>query len=745
MTPSPQPIPGQDLVGQPVDRVDSRAKVTGAALFTAEHALPGLTQAVLVTSTIASGRIATIHTARAEKMRGVLLVMTHLNAPKLAEKGQAGVVPPAGRILNLLQDDRVVYNNQPVALVVADSLEHAQDAARAVRIVYAEYRAELDFNLAKAACYAPKDARGQAADSARGDDPAGWNNAGSGVDVIYRTPMEHHNPMEPHGTIAHWEGEQLTLYDSSQNVSGVKATVAMRFGLPPGNVRVICPFVGGGFGSKGSAWSHVVLAAMASRQVGRPVKLVLDRPQMFGMVGYRPLTEQRMQLGAAADGRLTAVRHDVIASTSFQEDWMEPAALITRMLYSSDSLQTSHRLARLNYGTPTFTRGPGISSGSFALECAMDELAYTARLDPIALRLINHAERDPGNGLPWSSKALRQCYAAGAERFGWAARNPAPRSMRDGHLLVGWGMASATYPAHRSPASARVRILPDGSALVQSGTHDLGTGTYTVMSQIAAEALGLPLAKVRFELGDTSLPVAPGAGGSQSVASVGPAVQAAALAARESLLALAKADPESPLYAAGPEEMGLEAGWMFRKSAPQRREGVAALLARHGGQSLDVIRDSRPGAEEKAFSMHSFGAVFAEVNVDPDLGIITVPRLVGAYGVGRLMNRKTGHSQLMGGMVWGLGMALLEKTEMDPRTGRAVNGNLADYHVPANADIHAIDIIVVDETDPHINSLSAKGIGEIGVVGVAAAIGNAVFHATGKRIRDLPITLDKLI
>jgi len=317
--------------------------------------------------------------------------------------------------------------------------------------------------------------------------------------------------------------------------------------------------------------------------------------------------------------------------------------------------------------------------------------------------------------------------------------------MRDGHLLVGWGMASATYPAHRSPASARVSILPDGLALVQSGTHDLGTGTYTVMSQIAAEALGLPLAKVRFELGDTRLPVAPGAGGSQSVASVGPAVQAAALAAREKLLALAQADPESPLYSAGPEEMILEAGWLFRKSSPQRREGVAALLARHGGLSLEATRDSRSGAEREAFSMHSFGAVFAEVHVDPELGIITVPRLVGAYGVGRLMNRKTGHSQLMGGMVWGLGMALLEKTEMDPRTGRAVNANLADYHVPTNADIHAIDIIVVDENDPHINSLGAKGIGEIGAVGVAAAIGNAVFHATGKRIRDLPITLDQLI
>jgi xanthine dehydrogenase YagR molybdenum-binding subunit len=365
-------------------------------------------------------------------------------------------------------------------------------------------------------------------------------------------------------------------------------------------------------------------------------------------------------------------------------------------------------------------------------------------MDPIALRLRNYAEASPDNGRPWSSKSLRQCYAAGAERFGWARRNPEPRSMRDGRWLLGWGMATATYPAHRSAASASARILPDGSALVQSGTHDLGTGTYTVMAQIAADALGLPLEKVRFELGDTSLPEAPVSGGSQSVASVAPAVQAAALAAREKLVALALADPQSPLHGADPGEIVIERGWMARRSAPARRESVADLLTRHGA-GVEAAADSRPGDEAHAFAMHSFGAVFVEVKVDPDLGIITVPRIVGAYGVGQLMNRKTGHSQLMGGIVWGIGVALLEKTELDPRTGRAVNGNLAEYHVPVNADVGSIEIIVVDETDPHINPLSAKGIGEIGIVGVAAAIGNAVYHATGRRVRDLPITLDKLL
>jgi len=736
--------PGPGLVGQAVDRVDGHAKVTGTAVYSAEHDLPGMTHAVLVTSTIPCGRILSILTARAEKMSGVALVMTHLNAPRLPESGQAGVNPPAGRILNLLQDDRIHYNNQPIALVVADTLEHAQDAARAVQVAYAPALAELDFAKAKAAAHAPGKVR-EPADSERGDFTAGWNRATHRIDAVYTTPVETHNPMEPHATIASWDGEQLTVYDSTQYITGVKTTVAKRLGLEPGRVRVICPFVGGGFGCKGSTWSHVLLAAMATRQTGHPVKLVLDRPQMFGMVGYRPMTEQHLRLGATADGRLTAVGHDVIAGTSFQEEWLEPSAIVTRLLYASDSQRTSHRLAPLHYGTPTFTRGPGFASGSFALETALDELAWAARLDPIALRVKNDAPMDLDKGLPWSSKSLRQCYEAGAERFGWARRNPAPRSMRDGRWLVGWGMATATYPAHRSPASASARILPDGSAVVQSGSHDLGTGTYTVMTQIAADALGLPLAKVRFELGDSALPEAPVSGGSQSMASVGPAVQAAALAARAKLVALALGDPQSPLHGASPEDIAVKDGRMYLKSAPERRETYAACLARQGGQGVEATLETRPGAEAKAFSMNSFGAVFAEVKVDPDLGIITVPRIVGAYGVGRLVNRKTGHSQLMGGIIWGIGMALLERTDMDLVTGRAVNGNLAEYHLPVNADVGSIDIIVVDETDPQINALGAKGIGEIGVVGVAAAIGNAVFHATGKRIRDLPITLDKLV
>lgn len=508
---------------------------------------------------------------------------------------------------------------------------------------------------------------------------------------------------------------------------------------------MLCPFVGGGFGSKGGTWSHVMLAAMAAKQTGTPVKLALERTQMFGPVGSRPMTEQRMRLGAAAGGKLKALLHDTVSSNSYVLDFSEPCTTISKSLYATETLQTTQRMATMNVGAHTYMRAPGESSGSFALECSLDELAYALKIDPIALRLQNHADQDPEKNLPFSSKSLRQCYQIGAERFGWARRTPEPRSMRSGRMLVGWGMASATYPVNRDAAKASALIRADGTALVRSGTHDLGTGTYTIMTQIAAEALGLPVAKVRFELGDTLQPAAPGAGGSKTTASVGPAVYVAAKAAREKLVALAIADRASPLAGLAPEAVLAEDGWLIDRQRPERREAMVTIIARHGGAAIEAHSDEQPGEERRQYAMHSFGAVFVEVHVDPDLGTIRVPRVVGVYGVGRLMNQKTGHSQLMGGIVWGLGMGLMEKTEMDWRNGRAVNANLADYHVPVNADIGIIDVSVVDEDDPHVNLLGAKGIGEIGIVGVAAALGNAVFHATGKRVRELPITLDKLI
>jgi xanthine dehydrogenase YagR molybdenum-binding subunit len=734
------------IIGAPVNRTDGWAKVSGSARYTAEHPVAGLAHAVLATSTVPAGRVARIDTAGAGEVPGLLLVMTHENAPRLPEATRSGKLePPSGRVLSLLQDDAIHYNNQPVAVVVADTLEHARDAAARLSIEYEQAGAMLDFDVAKLAPHPPDKVLGEAADTRRGDLQGGLLSGSVRLDRTYGTPWESHNPLETHATIAAWDGDQLTLYDSTQYVMGVQETVAAILGIAPEKVRVLCPYTGGGFGCKGSVWSHVVLAAMAARQAGRPVKLVLGRGQMFGPVGMRPVTEQRIRLAAMTDGRLTASSHDVLAATSMIEDWIEPCALVTRMMYESPNQETSHRLARMNIGTPTFMRAPGEATGSFALESAMDELAYELGIDPLALRLANYTERDPGKQLPFSSKSLRQCYEVGAERFGWSARNPQPRSMREGGQLVGWGMATATYPANRSAASASATMLGDGRVVARSATHDLGTGTYTVMTQVLADAVGVPLGQASFELGDTKMPQAPVSGGSTTVASVASAVQAAGEALRKKLVGIANADPRSPLFGATPDQVGAGDGALYLLADPARRETMAQVVARHGQGPVEASADAAPGDEKKHYSMHSFGAVFVEVRVDELLGEIRVPRVVGVYGVGNLLNRKTGYSQLMGGIVWGLSMALFEETLIDKRLGGAVNGNLAEYHVPTNADIGMIDVQVVAEDDPHINPLGAKGIGEIGITGVAAAVANAVYHATGRRVRELPITLDKLL
>jgi xanthine dehydrogenase YagR molybdenum-binding subunit len=739
-----------NLIGAPINRSDGWAKVSGAARYAAEHPVAGLAHAVLVTSTIPSGRIARIDASGASQVPGLLLALTHENAMALPPETRAGKLsPPIGRVLSLLQDDAIHYNNQPVAVVVADTLEHAREAAARLHVEYESAPAVLDFELARQSAHAPDKVLGEDPDTRRGNLHGGLLTGSARHDAVYTTPFESHNPLEPHATIAAWDGDHLTLYDSTQYIKGVQQLVAATLGIGPDQLTVLCPFTGGGFGCKGSVWSHVVLAAMAARQAARAVKLVLDRAQMFGPVGMRPVTAQRMRLAALPDGRLTATSHDVVSCTSMIEDWTESCALVTRMMYESPNQQTSHRLARMNLGTPTFMRAPGEATGTFALESAMDELSVELGIDPVQLRLQNYTARDPDKQLPWSSKSLRQCYELGAQRFGWSQRDPQPRSMRDGRQLVGWGMASATYPMRRMAASCTVVLLADGSAIARSATQDLGTGTYTVMTQVAAEALGVPLARMRFELGDSRLPYAPVSGGSMTVASVASAVQAAAGALRQKLIGLASADPASPLFGALPVDVGAVDGWLFVRADRARREPMADIVARHGQgaamRGVEATAEAAPGEEKQKYSMHSFGAVFVEVHVDEDVGHIRVPRVVGAYGVGKLINRKTGHSQLMGGIVWGLGMALFEETLIDQRVGRAVNGNLAEYHVPVNADIGTIDVQVVDEDDPHINPLGAKGIGEIGITGVAAAVANAVYHATGRRVRDLPITLDKLL
>lgn len=732
-------------IGAPINRTDAWAKVSGAAHYTAEHRVEGLTHAVLVTSTIPSGRVLRIDDSAAREVPGLLLVMTPQNAMRLPKETRDGKIqPPIGRRLTLLQEDDVYYNNQPIAVVVADTYEHAREAAARLHIEYERKDAVLDFEQAKQSLHPPEKVLTEDTDTRRGDLADGLLASSVRLDATYTTPIEHHNPLETHATIAEWDGDKLTVHESTQYMKGVQRILAAIFGIPPENVTAICPYTGGGFGSKGSVWSHAPLTAMAAKMLGRPVKLSLDRNNMFGPVGQRPNTEQRFRLGAKEDGSLLASGHDTIAYTSMIEDWIEPCGIVTRMMYESPHQQTTHRLACMNLGTPTFMRAPGEATGTYALECAMDELAYELGMDPLALRLKNYTEKDPGKDLPWSSKSLRQCYEIGAERFGWKDRKPQPRSMKRGDKLVGWGMATATYPTNRSPGECSATLLPDGTALFRSATQDLGTGTYTVMTQIAAHAIGLKVEQVRFELGNSQMPESPVSGGSTTVASVGPAVQAAGHALRLKLIGIAAASEASPLSGVAADQVGVENGELYLLADPARRESMATIVARHG-EPVEVTAKAEPGDEKKKYSMHSFGAVFAEVTVDEELGEIRVPRVVGVYGVGKLMNEKTGYSQLMGGIVWGIGLALFEETLIDGRAGRAVNGNLAEYHVPTNADIQGIDVQIVDEDDPHVNPLGAKGIGEIGITGVAAAIANAVYHATGKRVRDLPITLDKVM
>jgi xanthine dehydrogenase YagR molybdenum-binding subunit len=738
-------------VGAPINRVDGRLKVTGGAKYAAEFAVPHVAHAVMITSTIAKGRIRRMDTSAAEKAPGVLAVLTPENAPKLPGAqpqpgGQGGRGGPTMRVPTVLQDDLVRYNGQPIGVVVADTFEQAMAAVGLVKVTYAEEKPDLDIATAP---HAPAEATHPVGNSRRhslkGDTAKGLADADVKVDHTYTTPFENHNPMEPHNTLATWEGDKLTLYDSTQGIFSVKNSVARMFGIPPENVRVVSYFTGGGFGSKGGPWSHVFLSAMAAKQVSRPVKLVATRRQMFGPTGGRAHTSQRVTLGAKKDGSLTLVRHLTTATTSTLEDFLESSGMATRILYESPNIETDHDLVRMNVGSPTFMRAPGESTGSFVLESAMDELAVALGMDPVELRLENYAEKDPESGKPWSSKSLRECYRVGAERFGWSKRTPKPRSMSDGRWLIGYGMATATYPARQQAASCVARILPDARALVRAGSQEIGCGTYTIMVQVAADALGLPVERVRFELGDTDMPPTPASVGSGTASSTGPAVNAAAMAARQKLVQMAIADAASPLHGAREDDVRAADGRLSLASDSSKSETFEALIARNGGQPIEARVDLKPTPDQQQYSMHSFGAVFSEVRVDRDLGLVRVPRVVGVYGGGKILNQKTAKSQMIGGIVWGISQALLEETHIDRRSGRYVNADLAEYHVPVNADIGTIDVTFVEEKDDHVNPIGVKGVGEIPIVGVAASVANAIYHATGTRVRDLPITLDKLL
>lgn len=726
-------------VGKPLNRVDGRLKVTGAAKYAAEFPQEGLVYAVIVGSTVPSGTISKVDASAAEKAPGVLAVLSPEQPPKLGGD-PAQRQSPLEPMVHLLQNRRVDYFGQPVAVVVADTFERATHAAALVKVQYQAEKPKLGLRALKAQAYAPKHIIFRPPDSDHGK--ASAETPAAEVDATYITPFEHHNPMEPHATTAVWDGDRLTVYDATQGVFGVRSRLAQLFAVPPENVRCVAKFVGGGFGGKGSGWGHTILAALAAKTVGKPVRLVLRRDQMFTGVGYRPETEQRVQLKARKDGKLLLLRHETLTSTSTFDEFTEPAGFTSRMLYASEQIATTHRLVKTTLPTPTFMRAPGESPGMFALESALDELAYKLNMDPVQLRSINHADTDPESGRPWSSKSLKECYKAAADKFGWSKRNPTPGSMKDGRTLIGWGMATATYPTMRQKGAAKASLLPDGTVSVAVGTQDIGTGTYTVMVQIAADELGLPVQKVRSDLGDTQLPEAPVSGGSWTAATIGPAVKRAAAALREKIIATAVADVGSPLKGADPKQVKVENGELI---AGSKKESFAALMKRQKLPSLDVQADAQPGEEMKKYAMHAFGAQFAEVRVDPDLGQVRVSRFVGAFGVGNVLNAKTAQSQIQGGIIMGIGMALMEESVVDERTGHFVTKDLADYHVPVNPDVPDIDVIFVPENDPYVNELGIKGIGEIGITGVAGAIANAVYHATGKRLRSLPLTLDKLL
>jgi len=564
------------------------------------------------------------------------------------------------------------------------------------------------------------------------------------LDATYITPIEHHNPLEPHATIARWDGDKLTVWTATKGISGAQKTLAGLFGIDPNQVRVICPFVGGGFGCKGSTWPPATLAAMAAKVVRKPVKLVLTRAQMFTSNGYRPRTIQKLKFAADAAGKLVSMRHDGFSQMAqpILGEFVEPVGLVTEMLYDCPNVAVTHRLVAVNAGLPTYMRAPGEASGNFALESAIDELAVALKLDPLKFRLKNYAALDPHENKPFASKMLQECYTQGAESFGWSRRTPEPRSMRDGRMLVGWGMATSTYPTNQRPAQVRVRIAANGMVLVQSGTQDLGTGTYTVMSQLAADTLGIPVEQVRFELGDSALPPAPGSGGSSTVPSVAPAVAAACHAVRDKIFELARRATQLSWHDVPASALRLENGTII---APGGSVRIADLLARAGQDAVEAEAGTALDDTAKRYSRHAFGAQFAEVLVDPDLGTIRVNRWVGAFDAGQVLNSNTAHSQLIGGITYGIGMALLEETHVDAKTGRVVNANIAEYLVPVNADVPDIQAVFVANDERNSNPLGVKGIGEPPMVGVAAAIANAVYHATGVRVRNVPIRIEDVL
>ncbi|ACL57875.1 xanthine dehydrogenase family protein molybdopterin-binding subunit [Methylobacterium nodulans] len=737
-------------VGTARNRVDGPAKVTGAAKYAAEFTAPDLAYGVVVSSAITRGRVTAIDTAAALAVPGVIQVFTHENRPRTAwlDYNYRDQVAPPGSPFRALHGPEITFGGQPVALVVAESFDLARHGASLVKVTYEEDVPNTDLDRNRAAAYVPPKKRSgiKPPPDPRGDPEGAFASAPIQVRHEYKQAVEHHNPMEPHASTVIWEGDgKLTIHDKIQGVNNTQGYVCSVFNLKPEDVRVISPYIGGAFGSGLRPQYQLFLAVVAALELKRSVRVVLTRDQMFTH-GYRPEAIQTVSLGADQDGRLQSLMHEAIAGTSTFEDYQESVVNWSGFLYRCPNVKLDYKLAKIDTYTPADMRAPGAATGVFALEVAMDELAYAAGVDPLELRLRNYAERDEGENKEFTSKALRACYEEGAARFGWARRSTEPRSMREGRELIGWGLATGVWEAYMMKSSARARLSIDGSLEVACSTADLGTGTYTILSQIGADALGIPIERVQTRLSDTALPEAPIAGGSWTAASSGSAVEMACRAVAEQLLGMARRIDDSPLANADLAHVTFVNGEIRLADDPSRKVSIADAMRAGGVETVEATETAKPSLlTQLRFAAYTHSAVFAEVRVDEDLGVVRVTRVVSAVAAGKILNLKTARSQIMGGVVMGIGAALEEESMLDHNLGRFMNHNFGEYHVPVNADIHDIEVIFVDEHDDKVSPIGAKGLGEIGIVGTAAAVANAVFHATGRRVREIPITIDKII
>ena len=757
-------------IGKPINRVDAFLKVTGTAKYAAEFKPKNMVYGFPVRSTIGKGSITSFDTDAAQKSGGVIKILTHENAPRLKPIDAQALMKAGGSIgenLIPLQDNKVHYFGQYIAVVVADTYEQARAAAALVKAIYNKETPAIDLKTELPKGTKPVMFMGQEVQINPGKTEDIIAAAPVKVDHTYTTPTENHHPMETLATIAMWEAkDKLLMYEASQGVMGVRGTMAFFFNLKPENVQVLSPYTGGGFGCKGDRWPHMMVAGMAAQVVNRPVKVVITRQMMQTNAGRRPETMQQVALSASTDGQLTAMRHHNDTYKGLAE-YFESSGIQTKVLYNAPVREITYVTTNLNIGAPTFMRAPGETPGTFALESALDELAFELKMDPLQLRMINHTAEDPLTKHPFSSEYLLECYKMGADKFGWDKRKAEPRQVRKGNQWVGYGMATATYPGIRSAASVKIQMMADGSVTVMCATQDIGTGTYTIMAQTASDALGVPIDKITVKIGDSSLPPGPNSGGSTTAASVTPAVWEAGKMLRKNLMQLALADSKSKLKGRNADEIDAKDGRLFVKNDRSKNDLYADIIRRSKKGMMEVCTTAMPASgsglgspevpcnlapipedengNDKKYSFHSFGAQFAEVWVDEELGTIRVKRFVSVIDAGTILNEKTARSQIIGGIIYGFGSALMEETAYDKRWANPVTRTLADYHVPVNLDVPPIDVYFIGKPDPHISSTGVRGVGEIGITGVSAAIANAVFNATGKRLRDLPLTPDKLM